>query len=454
MSADTISKLLTASNFNNLRPLECAVNNGILGLAMAYLLTRDTYIIHEEDRGLATYQWIDVTEYEDCGENSRKEWSPLIFLTLLDKDRLNYPHTADFFTDPTILRWVRNKVRCGILPAIIYSLMRAILIILFIVLDSDISYFEENLAENNYRLTNDSICSNVSGIRVSLSPFMRNLLCCFLIFQTSIALSMDVAEYLTSFRPRHLCMLKRMDNKYKNIFLQYQGYRFAHSVTTLTICLRAIAALCGINDPRSDFVAYTRIVTRTFIWWSVTYLIQLMPAANFFVVAVQSMTDILMQFCLLYFLCLIFYTQLFMVAINFNMKHGCSAQFGDVPTAVYSSLLAVINMLDFTQLDLTNSHQLHAIHAIYVVMVQILLLNFLIAIMSDRITETSKRKTIILPMQELSVVLTMERQLKYCSQWYYKWIQRKLFTVYNGRLCIVRMVLNQSDGQSAINYNY
>lgn len=52
---DVIVRLLSAPNADGLRPLECAANDGILGLAKAYLLTRGMYIIREEDRGLATY---------------------------------------------------------------------------------------------------------------------------------------------------------------------------------------------------------------------------------------------------------------------------------------------------------------------------------------------------------------------------------------------------------------
>ena len=467
MTSDTISALLLASNKSHMRPLECAVNNGVLGLAMAFLLTKGPYIIHEENGGLVTYQWIDVTEYEGYGKYSRRELSPLSLLTLMDKNRLNYPHTTAFFSDPTILKWIKIKTRCGALPAICCLLMRAILIGLFMAIDTDVGCIDASIVGNN---NNTNINNNISNnnnnssgnnkdstictdfSQVHLSHFTRNVICCLLVFQTVISLCMDLIEYIISFRPHHVLLLKNMNNKHKNIFLHYQGYRFAHFVITITIFLRALASLIGTNDPRDNLISYSRIVTGACIWWSFTYFLQLMPGANFFVIAIQNMTEKLMQFYLLSCVCLILFTQLFMVTINFNMKHGCAAQFGDLFTSIYSTLLALSNLMDFTQFDITSPFQLYVIHVIFVIVVQILLLNFLIAIMCDRITVTRERKNVILPIQELSVVLTIEKQLIFGGQWYYKWLQKKLFTMYNGRLCIVRMVLNHGDQPSAINY--
>ena len=448
LPTNTIVALLKATNNDKLRPLECAVNNGALALAKAYLLTPGMYIIREEDKGLATYQWIDVTEYEDFGDSNRREWSPLKCLTLLDKNRLNNPHTAQLFSDPLIMRWIKCKILCGVLPAFCCLLMRCILIGLYVVIDSDVGTLEEINSFNN-NSTNNSICTDFTSL--CLTPTSRYITCIILLVQVTFSLGLEILEYIQC-RPRQLCLFYTIDKKSKNIFLQHHIYRMTHLGATIMICLRALTTLVFNNDPRNDFISYSRIFTRTSFWWLIVYFLQLIPGPDFFVVSIQSMFGILGQFCLVYSLFLLAYTQLFMITININSKNGCIAQFGDIFTAMYSTFLAMINMLDFTQFDIINPFPLYLIQVIYVLFVGILLLNFLIAIMTDRIKMTSKYRNIILPMQKLSVVLTTENQHALMGRYYYKWIQRKVFTFYNGRLCIVRILINHNKEMNPVTF--
>ena len=463
LQASVIISLLKATNNDLLRPLECAINNGILGLATAFLLTPGIYVIREEDRGVATYQWIDVTEYEAFGEGNRREWSPLFCVTFLDKDRLTYPPTRKFFTDPIILNWVDHKMRCGKLPACFYVFMRTLALSLFYIIDTDVGIFQENINNPNYGTQNTSYGNIIYNINFSvsnnasntddlkctgllnwtLSPLMRNSICIFLIGLTLCSLSVNVIEYVISTRARKCCLMKTMDKKYKKTFIQYKVYRLLHDLTIFLIFLRAIFTLIGVGDPREDLIAYSRILTRTAAWWSLAYYMQLIPGADFFVIAIQSMIDIQAEFSLISAIYLGTYMQLFMLTINLNLKQGCVRQFGDVISATYNTFLATINMLDFTQFDINHVHQLYIIHTLYANLVGILLMNLLIALMSDRVREISKYKSIILPIQKLSVLLTMERQLQFFGRWYYKWMQRKVFVEHNGRLCIVRVVLKR-----------
>lgn len=450
---DVIVRLLRAPNADGLRPLECAANDGILGLAKAYLLTRGMYIIREEDRGLATYQWIDVTDYETFDAGNRKEWAPLFCLTLMDKDRLNYPTTAQLFADPVIRKWIKNKIKCGILPAAFYMVMRCFMVGIFIVIDSDIGDIGVN--DNNILSSNasDSDIANATNAissvscksfgSLSLSPYAKYLLCIFLIIYTVISHAVSFIESCT-YRPRNYNLLKKSDHGYKNTFVQHSFYRRIHGTVSIMIGLRAVITLMGYTA-QSDLVTYVRLVNRSLLWWSLLYFIQLLPGPDLFVVAIQSVLGILFQFCLMYSLFLFSYAHLFMVEININLRQGCSAQFIDIPSSIYNTFLVMINMVDLTQYDVINPVALHSVHMSYVLIVGILLLNFLIAIMSDRITETSKFKDVILPVQKLSVVLTMERQLWPVNRFYYRWIQRKVFTLHNDRLCIVRITFNTND---------
>ena len=428
----------------------------MLSLAKAFLFTPGMYVIHEENKGMLIYQWIDVSEYEAFGEGSRRAVSPLFCLTQLDKNRLVSSYTNAFFSEPVFLTWADNKIKCGWAPAILYLFMRCVLISVYLILDFDVGEIRREIEHaqtantNNTNITDidEEICTDFSVI--NLPRFTSTLLSCVLMIITLFSIAIDVYEYITSYRYCRARLRKTMINKPKKRFLQYNFYRIAHNAVVIAICLQALSSLYGIN-PRSDFISYNRIITRTFLWWSVLYFIQLVPGADYFVISIQSMMGILGQFCLIYIVFLIVYAQLFTVAINATLRQGCAAQFNDIFTAGYNTFLAMINMLDFTQFDVTNPFPLYLTHIIYVMFSAILLLNFLVAIMSDRITEISKYKHVIVPMQKLSVVLAMERQLEFFGRWYYKWIQKRVYAEYNGRLCIIRTVCNRdTDGENAL----
>ena len=408
-------------------------------------------MIREEDRGVATYQWIDVTDYENFGAGNRREWSPLLCLTLLDKDRLKFFHTTSFFNEPIFLKWAVNKIKCGIMPGLLYLTIRCILIGVYLIIDYDTGELISNYHFSHSNSTNinssssanfTDICTDFSTIK--LQPFTKKVLRSILLSLTFCTFFLDTLEYFSNFRHRHTRLLMLATRKYKKIFLQYDFYRRAHSTINATICLQVTAALWGYS-PSNDFIGYTRIISRTFLWWSILYFIQLIPGADYFVVSIQSMIGILTQFCIIYIAFIFGYTQLFTITINFNLKQGCVSQFTDIYSAIYSTFLAMINMLDFTQFDLINPFSIYLIHMIYVLFAGILLLNFLVAIMSDQISETRKYKNVILPIQKLSIVLAMEKQLKHLGRWYYRWIQRKVYTVYNERLCIVRVTFHRGN---------
>lgn len=246
---DVIVRLLSAPNADGLRPLECAANDGILGLAKAYLLTRGMYIIREEDRGLATYQWIDVTDYETFDAGNRKEWAPLFCLTLMDKDRLNYPTTAQLFADPVIRKWIKNKIKCGILPAVVNMVMRCFMVGIFIVIDSDIGVNDNNILSSNVSdsdianaaNTNSSVsCKSFEGL--SLSPHAKYLLCICLIMHSVMSHAVSFIESCT-YRPRNYNLPRMTDRGYKNMFVQHSFYRRVHGMVSIMIGLRAVITL-------------------------------------------------------------------------------------------------------------------------------------------------------------------------------------------------------------------
>ena len=170
LSSTVICSLLKEENDAGLRQLELATNSGVLGLMKAMLLTRDMYVIREENKGWRIYQWIDVTEYENFGKNSRKVKSPIFSLVLLDRSRLACESTKYFFKDQIFPRWFQHKLRCNTLPAILFVLLRLAFMVAFIIIDSDVRYYTK---KDGYRpaTTIDGGTNNTSNLITSCSNF-------------------------------------------------------------------------------------------------------------------------------------------------------------------------------------------------------------------------------------------------------------------------------------------
>ena len=71
------------------------------------LQTKGVYITREETRGLVSYQWLDITEYEAYGAGNRREKSPLLGLIWLDICKLSEPGTEALAMSELVQSWVR-----------------------------------------------------------------------------------------------------------------------------------------------------------------------------------------------------------------------------------------------------------------------------------------------------------------------------------------------------------
>ena len=447
LSSTITRSLLLKENDFGFRPLEWAANNGILGLTKVMLLTNNVYVIREENKGLAKYQWIDVTEYESMAKNNRRMKSPLLSIMFLDWNRTNYLNTREFFSDEIFKTWFKFKMKCNILPAFILLLFRALFLAVFMIIDSDINYFKDHLKNGtviNEETVNEStstatFCINYAAL--ALTPAIRQTLTTYAVCYTLVSFLLDIYDVISNFSMRNIHLLKNARNEYKNIFVQYDFYRRVQFMSNIMIGTRGVLTMLNfsLND---EFVVYSRILIRGVAWWSTLFLTQLLPKASFFIIAVQSMLGILLQFSVMYGMFLFSYTAMFQMAINLNIKQGCATDFNDITTSLYSTFLAMLNMYDFSQYDFINPLPFYITHVCYVFLVSTLLLNFLIAIMSDRIKEVSRYKDVIIPIQQLSVLNGLELRLQKLCSFYYNWLQNRVYFIYNDRLCIVRIQFN------------
>ena len=107
-------------------------------------------------------------------------------------------------------------------------------------------------------------------------------------------------------------------------------------------------------------------------------------------------------------------------------------------TAIYSVFTMMLNMVDLTKFDLHNQVILYLIHIAYIFIIAILLLNFLIALLSNSVAEVADHRKISLITQQLSVVLSVDRVLGKFQRWMFRsWLKKQGIVMENNRVYIV-----------------
>ncbi len=134
--------LLMDQNNCGQRPLELAGHLGLFGLFDEIFHTPGIYM-EEFQRGMFTEQWFDVTEYEQIDIPNR-ETSPLLYVTLLDKENLKTPSMKAFFQKEHIKMWIDGKIKANYLALFIWFVRKVFFLTLLCLLEAFSMTLEED----------------------------------------------------------------------------------------------------------------------------------------------------------------------------------------------------------------------------------------------------------------------------------------------------------------------
>ena len=104
-------------------------------------------------------------------------------------------------------------------------------------------------------------------------------------------------------------------------------------------------------------------------------------------------------------------------------------------------------MLNLVNLSKYENADLAILHVAYVIVVTILLINFLIALMSNSVAEVAENRSFVMLLQRLSAALLVERRvvaMKFLNR-LIKWQQSHYFVRQNGRVYIECFILKDRD---------
>ena len=431
LGIDVLYKMSRDENEDGLRPVEYAAQQNTLKLMKTLLETRGLYVDGGVPKGDTHFLDLDVTEYE-TGERYSK--SPLNMLAYLDSKKLSNAGTVEFIQSSIFKSWMAAKMKTNAMPLLLWVMYRLLLLICYIVTDVNVKLIKDLFGENSSKL----ICEELGYVEINYTGTLSMIIIMIVVMGGSLILTTII--YFRDYKVR-LFIFKY--NIYgKKTLASNTG--FFH-VQELIFCLAMISAIVlffdtmsnGASDKRALLFAVTRLIIPLVCTWLIIYFLQLVPLLGSFIVSVQGMIADMMRFLLLFLIMMLPFAHAIESFVMTNSREGCIDDFSSIFKTCYTLFKMMLNMHDLSQHDINNVGVLYVMHIIFVFMMVVLLINFLIAIMSSSASKIALNEQVILSINQLSVLVELERYLFWAKRWIYPYLCRMGFPT-QGKKVILR----------------
>lgn len=420
------SELLVMENSDRVRPLELAAHLQTMRLLDAIMNTPGPYLVKQKQCGLLVVNYYDVTEYES-GEGSRP-WAhnPMFLLMFLGVLKLNNNYVQKCFSQGVIHNWIQCRGR-AIRPFIwVWLFLRITIVITAFFLADLIEPITEEIPS--------------CGIRLAL-PFSFKLgFNILIVVYTTVLFIYDVYDVIhvhTYLNVSWKTNYPRRSGTTIANFVFYRGTQFLFNASMLGMCSSRISAVYG-GPQIPDIVGQTAFIMVIFgSIWSLFFFVQLLPSIGYYVISIQRMLNDFAQFGAIIIISFIPYGITFPRFIMPNNNGTCPDEFSDPTSDFYSTFTAMLNMVDFRSFDAPSSRGLWLLHVIFVCEVVILLLNFLIAILSNSYNVVAANRDVILFLQWLSISSTIDYRMPWFLKSLYCTLKKHQYTYEDGRYYVI-----------------
>ena len=424
-------ELLEGENEDGLRPLEYAAQQGALQLVISIFETKEIYVTREDIRGMSIYRWHDITEYES---GRRKNKSPLRFMAHLQKEKLTDDCIAGIVLGPLFSAWINAKIKQNWLPAILWLLIRLSFMVTYFIFDVDVSYMRKRYQGNFSLYTCPDLVVILSrGVRYTVTTTLVTAAVALLVF--------DIVDCIRFKCQGYDRTLKHLFG-YKHLIVNTTYYRLCQffMYTSILISVPLLMTRSGNNNTSSAVILLidiTKVITPIMCVWSVLYFVQLLPVVGSSIISIQGMIHDMGHFVMLYLVMILPFIHVFETFVHHNSKQGCVDEFSSVFETAYSVFRIMLNMIDLTSYNIKNIGILYALHVVFIFLVAIMLINFLVAVMATSASNIAEHQKLILTLNRLALVMTLEARISWLVGWYYRWLGRKVYNCNNGKVYLV-----------------
>ena len=442
-------KLLMSENEAGLRPLELAAHLNAYAIQECILQTRGIYAHSKGYCGVHELVYYDVTDYECMEKGSRCLKSPLWYLTHVSNKILARESENEFLLSPVIMSWCSLKENTTRHIIWLWFVLRAFFHSMVVVASGYFSvvfsYVEHYPSINRIRQA-QTRTPNYTCIEViryfNFSTCERKIVTAFVcegkrnpseftIFYTVVLLcciifTSDIIYWIVSHTKRY-CTKRGSDRKVLKGGPLMSTHFYSNAQSLLAFCVIATLVLLMMGSfweipllVNLGVGFYICVILLNV--WALLFFFRFLPYIGYFVVAVQRMIGDVVKFFIIYALFLIGFSEAFDNVLTLN--GFCSGTgFENKIMSLYTTFTTMFDMLDGDSFPnyVKENFTVGLVHILYVMLVGVLLLNFIIAIMSDTITSVSENKVTLMILQQLHVHLLVEYTLRpICCCWYKK----------------------------------
>ena len=387
------------------------------------------------------YQWYDVTEYELVSGSSRRGKSPLAFITYMTSEASEKSDTKELLSWKPFQHWYNLKMACNMPALVVWSTYRLTLslIVMAMMTDNSILAKLSGVPQDEVLLYPNASFYYCAGYTiVSFSPTETFLVAIIIAICGLLGMAIDIGELLfvlVSHRPEFEWLQLRRGN----LAISFWFSRVVHFLFLLSSAIATIRI--SENHPLGvDTISDVgRLVFVISAFSSLFLFLELIPEIGFYILIIKRILKDLFYFFLLYMVCVSPFVLYFMVFVNTNSKQGCIDHFYSYSQSFYTTFLVMLNLRDLTKYRVQNAVVLYATHMIFVFVVAILLVNFLIATMSESGFRISKKKEVLIRIERLHTLFTVDTWFGWISKKYQYYILRKVARVENGRVYILNV---------------
>ena len=442
VSSSVMNDLLLQEDQDGLRPLEYGLHLGVSSVVLQIFMLVGVYTAKKQYHGTSVTWWIDITDYEKCGD--RRYRSPLLLFALYDRANIDDRSFKDLFFSPVTQKWMVAKYKALRVFLLLWFLSRIFFMLLCWVTDATLLTMEEeyfrNLKETPINQTQRACMEDKFDSFVSKRAVYVFLM--YLFIHCVVQLVYDTVEHYTFFFRADLRWMGYTPLGRKTSIVHIFFYRVSQTLLYITVIICFTFRLLRLHldyELPPNFDAFAALLITFWLSWSILQFLQLLPGVGHFAVALQRLLANLLS-CIVVFVFFTFvFADMFFRIVNEN--HGeCVKEFDlRSGTYVYSTFLVLIHMFDFRTIEAQDRVTLYIIHIIYVFMASIMLINFLIALFSSTVTWVNGHKDLILNVQRLSMFSILEHRLSYINltNRYFRKYQSRFFVEENGKLYLL-----------------
>ena len=157
------------------------------------------------------------------------------------------------------------------------------------------------------------------------------------------------------------------------------------------------------------------------------FFLQTFPWIGDSIISIQGMVKDIVRFIVLLFIFMIPFMHIFYLGVAVTSNEGCIDDFKNVARSFYTLFRISLNMVDITSYDLRVADAFYMMHVIYVYIVGIVLLNFLIAVMSNIQSQLDENRRMLSTLNKLSIACYAENRLRHVVTCYYAWARHRHF---------------------------